>query len=452
MKRQLRYLWVLGLILLSLTVGLGGGVVLDRQALIADAQPTRAASSHAPNVQLIQQAWDTINRVYVDRSALQSKPLTYGAISGMVSALGDTGHSTFLSPEMLKQENNFTQGHFEGIGAELQAKDGHAVIVAPMDNSPAQKAGLRPGDIILKVDGQSVDGLPLAQVVGKILGPAGTSVTLTIVNPTNNDTRDITLVRARITLNNVTWARLPGTTVAHVRIAAFSQGVTQALQKALTDIQQQGMTGIVLDLRNDPGGELDEAIGVASQFLKSGDVLLEKNAQGQITHVAVKPGGLATNLPMVVLVNGGTASAAEIVAGALQDAHRATIVGETTFGTGTVLNQFPLSDGSALLLATEEWLTPDGRTIWHKGITPDMVVSLPSTANILLPEAGRDMTPAQLQASDDKQLLRALSLLEGAGQQRGVRATPTFFINGKEYEGALSYDQMSALIDAGQHG
>ncbi len=411
MHRRLRSFIFPILLFVVLVFGLGAGVVLDRTVLVAQAQVTNAPPNGAPNMQLIQQAWELIQQHYVDRAAIQSTPLTYGAIGGMVNALGDTGHSTFLSPSLLKQENNYIQGHFDGIGAQVEAKNGHIVIVAPIDGSPAQKAGLRPGDIILKVDGQSADGLPLEQVVGKILGPAGTSVTLTIGDPNTGATRNVTIVRAQITVNNVTWVRLPGTNIADVRIAGFSQGVAAELKTALEDIQQQGMTAIVLDLRDDPGGELDQAVAVASQFLKSGNVLLEKNAQGQITPIAVQPGGVATNIPMVVLVNGGTASAAEIVVGALQDAHRATVIGETTFGTGTVLNQFPLSDGSALLLATLEWLTPNGHSIWHKGITPNVVISLPSTVNIVTPDAARTMTPAQVQSSSDAQLLKGIQLL-----------------------------------------
>jgi carboxyl-terminal processing protease len=274
---------------------------------------------------------------------------------------------------------------------------------------------LRPGDIIAKVDGRDITGLPLEQVVGMILGPTGTSVTLTIMNPDNGQTRDVTLVRARIAVQNVTWHQLPGTTIAHVRIAAFSQGVNKDLQKALSEVRAQGMTGIILDLRSDPGGLLDEVVGVASQFLKSGNVLLEKDAQGNTTPVPVQSVGAVTDLPMVVLTNGGTASAAEILAGALQDAHRATLEGETTFGTGTVLSQFRLSDGSALLLATEEWLTPAGRVIWHHGISPDVTVSLPLDASPLLPEGESGMTAAQLKTSSDGQLLRALDLLKATG-------------------------------------
>ncbi len=416
MKHQLRRLWVPALILLALGIGLVAGVVLDRQVLAALVPPRGTIPADAvAEFRLMAEAWNTIHQVYVDRAAEQPRRLAYGAISGMVDALGDTGHSRFLTPEMAQAEENFTQGQFQGIGAEVQMKDGHVVIVAPIDGSPAQRAGLRPGDIILKVNGDDMTGLSLDQVVGRVMGPAGTAVTLTILDPSSGGTRDVTLVRARITLHNVTWQQLPGTTVAHVHVTAFSQGVTQDLQQALTEIQQQGLTGVILDLRDDPGGLLDEAVGTASQFLSSGNVLLEKNAQGQVTSVPVQPGGLALHLPLVVLINQGTASAAEIVAGALQDAHRATLVGETTFGTGTVLNEFHLSDGSVLLLATEEWLTPDGRVIWHQGISPDVAVSLPSTTAPLFPEAERGITPAQVQASGDEQLLRALELLGGSG-------------------------------------
>jgi len=415
MKRLLRQSWRLALTTFVLVgvLGLGtvGGVVLDRQVLTAYAGPSATATEAASNLPLVQQAYDTIQREYVDRTALQPQRLEYGAISGMADSLGDTGHSRFLSPQMVTQEHELTQGQFEGIGAEVQVKDGAIVVVAPIDGTPAQQAGLRPGDVILKVNGQDVTGLPLEQVVGLILGPTGTSVTLTILSPDSGQTRDISLVRTRITLHNVTWQPLPGTTIADVRIAAFSQGVSGDLEKVLAEVQQQKMTGIILDLRNNPGGLLDEAVGVASQFLKNGNVLLEKDAQGKTTPVAVQPHGPVTDLPMVVLINGGTASAAEIVVGALQDAHRATVLGETTFGTGTVLSQFGLSDGSALLLATEEWLTPSGRVIWHHGIAPDVVVALPKDAIPLLPEAERGMAAAQLRASGDVQLLRALDLL-----------------------------------------
>ena len=218
-------------------------------------------------------------------------------------------------------------------------------------------------------------------------------------------------MRAAITMNNVTWRRLPATRIAHLRIAGFSEGVSKDLKSALSAIMAQDLKGLILDLRNNPGGLLKEAVSTASQFLSKGNVLLEKDAAGRITSLAVEKGGQALSIPMVVLVNGGTASAAEIVAGALQDHGRAKLVGATTFGTGTVLQQFPLSDGSALLLAVQEWLTPNGSKIWHKGITPNDVVSLPEGVSPVFPEEEQDMTPQKLKAGKDTQLLKALGLV-----------------------------------------
>ena len=376
--------------------------------------PSRVASvaEPQPEFDLIKEASTKISQHYVDRSAVSSHNLTYGAISGMVEALGDTGHSTFLSPEMLKMQHDSIRGKFEGIGAEVQMKAGQLVIVAPLDDSPAQRAGIRPGDVILKVDGQNITGLPLVKAVVKILGRAGTPVTLTILSPASGSTREVTLLRASVTVHNVTWHGLPGMQIALIRIAGFSEGITKDLRKILKDVLTQGFHGVVLDLRNNPGGLLDEAVGTASQFLKKGNVLLVKDAQGRIAPVEVKSGGLMPDLPVVALINAGTASSAEIVAGALHDAQRATLIGEATFGTGTVVEEFGLSDGSALLLAVQEWLAPDGHTIWHTGISPDITVPLPPQASPLLPAAIRGMTEEALLKTGDTQLLRALDILE----------------------------------------
>jgi len=392
---------------LCLTVGLSAGMIFDRWMFRAFV-PSDAAS----DFRLMSEAWNTIGHYYVDRAAVQPKVLTYGAISGMVDALGDTGHSVFLSPEMVKQVRLAERGQLKGIGVEIQMKNRRVVIVAPIDNSPAQHAGLHSGEIILSVDGQDITGLPMSQVVERISGPAGTSVKLTVLDPQTRRLHNVTVVRATIKLDNVTWQRLPGTEVADVRIAGFNDDAAKDLHRALRDIQKQRLHGLILDLRDNSGGALDEAVAVASQFLTNGDVLLVKDARGKITPVPVQPGGLAPDTPMAVLINGGSASGAEIVAGALRDAHRAMLVGETTFGTGTVLEEFPLSDGSALMLAIQEWLTPDGHSFWHKGIPPELAVSLPADVNPLVPVMERDMTAAELPSSDDKQLLSALKWVE----------------------------------------
>jgi carboxyl-terminal processing protease len=410
-RRSVSVLVYLLFLPIFLAVGFGGGVLVDH-FLITPTVASASGQNQANNLDLFNQAYQIVEKNYVAINTINQTQLEYGAISGMVNALGDTGHSRFLTPQEVQQENNFTTGSFQGIGAEVSTNSaGQVVIVAPIDGSPAQKAGLKPGDIILKVNGTNVTGMSLSDVVGMVLGPSGTQVTLTIEDPNSGAIKNVTITRAEITVQNVTWIMLPGTTIADIRIAGFSEGVTNDLRTALQQIQAQGATGIILDLRNDPGGLLSEAIGVTSQFLGSGNVLLVKDSQGNEQAISVQPGGLALQTPMVVLINQGTASASEIVAGALQDAQRATLIGETTFGTGTVLNAFPLSDGSEVLLATEEWLTPSGRVIWHKGITPDVVVSLSNNVTPFVPEAGNGMTATQLQNSQDAQLLKAVEQL-----------------------------------------
>lgn len=378
---------------------------------------TGCASSHKePNLSLMSQAWDTIAQNYVDRSALDSKEMTYGAIGGMVDALGDTGHSSFLTPEMVKELGRMERGEFKGVGIEIQSKNGQIVVVSPMDGSPAEKAGVRPGDVILKVGGRDVADWPLNRVVQEIAGRPGTKVTLTLLEPRTGKSRDLALVRASIKLHEVTWTKIPGADLAHVRLASFDAGVTRDLRKALVSIHNAGLRGIVLDLRNNPGGLLTEAISVTSQFLESGNVLLSRNTKGQVEPVPVEKGGLATDIPLVVLVNEGSASAAEIVAGALQDSHRARLIGQTTFGTGTVLEEFRLSDGSALLLAVQEWLTPSGHSFWHKGVTPEFTLPLAGDAQPLFPSSEKDLNPDQLAKTDDRQLQKAIELIS-TGQQ-----------------------------------
>ncbi|MGO9310984.1 MAG: S41 family peptidase [Spirochaetia bacterium] len=387
-----------------------GGAV-DRVVLTHRPAPDPPPEASPPDFALMRQAWDIIDREYVDRPALQADSLTDGAISGMVDALGDTGHSVYLTPQMVREQRSRMRGEYVGVGLEIEPKNGGVRIVAPFDNSPARAAGLRAGEEILKVDGDSVAGLDISEVVGMIVGPAGSNVTLTVNDPAAQKTFDVTLKRTRIRVENVSWSPVPGTRFADLRIAELNAGVGREVKAAVQDIQKQGMQGAVLDLRNDPGGELDEAIAVTSEFLRGGDVLLEKDAHGEITHDGVRDGGTAPTLPVVVLIDGGTASGAEIIAGALQDAKRAHVVGETTFGTGTVLSDFRLSDGSALQLAVREWLTPAGRSIWHKGIVPDIPVTLPAAAEVVTPASLKGMSREALEAGGDVQMKKALELL-----------------------------------------
>jgi len=432
-------------LLLALCLGVLVGAGIERWAL-----PDVLSSGSTFDYGLLAQAWNAIQRYYVDRSALKPNALTYGAISGMVDALGDTGHSVFLTPDMVKQLGSVVSGRLNGIGVEIRMKNQQIVIVTALDGSPAQHAGLRSGDIIMSVDGTNMTGRPLSQVVERISGPVGTPVALEILDPKTHQVQSVTIVRAVIKLTEVTWQRLPGTQVADLRISSFDDGVMHQLRTALREIERQGMRGLILDLRNNPGGVLDEAVGAASQFLSTGNVLLVKDSAGKITPVAVQPGGVATKIPMAVLVNGGSASAAEIVAGALRDAHRAELVGETTFGTGTVLEQFPLSDGSALLLAVKEWLTPDGQSYWHKGVTPDLQVALPADANPLVPDSERTLTAGELDSSSDTQLLAALKSVQarmrGEPPQPPAPAAPAHEIEARQPLGALPAAAAAPLI------
>ena len=295
-----------------------------------------------------------------------------------------------------------------GIDRHLEQEEGFRA----MRPHHAQKAGLRPGDLIVQVFGEDISDWPLNRVVERISGPAGTVVRLTLEDPKTGHKREVSAARASIKIRDVSWQQLPGTDFYHLRLSSFDVGAAKDLRKALLAIQERGAKGIILDLRNNPGGILDEAIDVASQFLGEGDVLLMKDSTGTVSSVPVEKGGVATELPLVALVNGGSASASEILAGSLQDAGRARLLGETTFGTGTVLGQFKLSDGSVLLLAVQEWLTPSGRSFWHKGLTPDEVVTLSPEITPLLPSTEREMSAEQIQTYGDVQLLRALETIQ----------------------------------------
>ncbi len=399
-------LGALAVLLLCVTFFLGG-VAVDRFLLGG-----REANADEPglNTALLEEARGVIQENFVDREAATDEQLQTGALAGMVEILGDTGHSRFMTPQMVEEQANYIAGEFEGIGAYVEMRDGFVTIVSPIDNSPAQAAGIQPGDVVTAVDGQDVTGMSLQGVVDLILGPAGTEVTLTLFRPETSEELTLTLTRARIELQNVTWTILPGTTIAQIRIAGFSERVGDDLAEAIAAAEAQGATGLILDLRNNPGGLLSEAINVAGRFLpKDSVVVLRQNADGDVTEEKSDVDE-PTTLPLVVLVNQGSASASEIVSGALQDHQRATLVGETTFGTGTVLNEFGLSDGSAILLATEQWLTPDGRVIWRQGIVPDETVEFTGTA-LLVPETANDLTAEQVSAAGDAQVLRAIELL-----------------------------------------
>jgi carboxyl-terminal processing protease len=316
-----------------------------------------------------------------------------------------------MTPEDLAAERTSISGKYSGIGAEIGMRDGMPMIRAPFDDSPAYNAGLQPGDIIVRVNGEETAGLSLDQVVSRIKGPQGTSVTLTIMRTDSASLLEFTIARDVIRVAAVSWAMIPETHIAHIRITQFSENAMPDLRAALEGTRSAGAGALIIDLRNNPGGLLDQVVQVASQFLDSGNVVLEEDRAGNRKPYAVRSGGTSTEIPIVVLVNEGSASASEIFAGAIQDQQRGTIVGQPTFGTGTILSTFTLSDGSAMLLGTGQWLTPNGRSLRHEGITPDEKVALATDGQMLTPKQTGTLAPDEIEKAGDTQLARAIEIL-----------------------------------------
>lgn len=377
---------------------------------------TPAGSASADDeLALIREAWDAIHRNYVDAGDLDDRELAYGAIDGLADAVGDTGHTEFMTPEDRAAQTSALSGSYVGIGAQVDVTaDGLPLIVGVFRGSPADGVGLHAGDVVLEVDGRPTRDEDIDKVISWIRGEAGTDVVLLVRAGEDAPERTLRITRADVTIEPVSWTLVPGTTTALLRLEQFSSGATPKLRDAITQLKAAGAERIILDLRGNPGGYVNEAVAIASEFLASGNVFISRNASGAETPNPVTPGGQATDLPIVILVDQGTASAAEIVAGAIQDAGRGQVVGETSFGTGTVLGEFALSDGSALRIGTVEWLTPKGRVIWHEGITPDVVVERPAEVTPLVPDDLRSMTPSQVASLADPQLSRAILLVASA--------------------------------------
>jgi len=366
---------------------------------------------------LFNQAWALVDQNYVDRKAVNYKQMSYQAIQAMLGVLGDTGHTRFLTPQDVQAEKQQLSGTFVGIGIYLNqdTKTKDIIITGTISGSPAEKAGFKAGDIITAVNGTSVVGKGLDTVHSLVDGPEGTSVSITVKRPSTNQTLTIKVTREQITVQNVVMHYMSQDHIADIQIVQFSDGVSSQLKEALTQAKKLGAKKIILDLRDNPGGYLQEAINTASEFMGGNKtILIEQDSSGNKQSDKVSGQTVNTTDPIVVLVNHNTASAAEIVSGALEDNHRATIIGTTTFGTGTVLQEFDLSDGSAILLGTSEWLTPDGQFIRGNGIHPNIVVNLGSNVTELTPDIQnrQNMTEQQILKSGDAQLVAAIKYLE----------------------------------------
>lgn len=341
------------------------------------ASPVMAEKSTAPppvleeEFRLFWEAWRIVENEFY-RRPIDSKELTYGAIRGALSTLEDK-NTAFIIPEHIAIIREDLTGTFEGIGALVEMnEDGYLVIVEPLAGRPADLAGLKAGDLVLEVDGLEIRGMTLIEAISLIRGPKGTTVRLTIRRQGVAEPFEVEIVRQRIELRTIEYRLLKGE-IGYVKLNEFNSQAPRQLRAALTDLLAKNPRGLILDLRDDPGGLVAAAIDVGSEFIAEGVIMSERGKNIEQDHEA-QGGGLATEIPLVVLVNGGSASASEIVAGAIQDYGRGILIGERTVGKGSVQVQHHLSDGSGLRITIAHWFTPHGRLIEGAGLIPDVEV------------------------------------------------------------------------------
>lgn len=349
------------LILVAIGLILGVGFVIGQ---------TTTTAKQKLDLTQFWQVYDLIAQRSVN--PLDSTKAGQGATAGLVQSLGDP-FSQFLPAQAHQDLVSELKGQFEGIGAELTQKDGLITVVAPLDSSPAAAAGLKAKDIVLKIDTTSTEGMVLEDVVAKIRGPKGTTVTLLVARLKVTDPISLTITRDSIKVKSVESKMIAGN-IGYIAIRQFGDDTVDLVKSGVNDIAAQNPKAVVIDLRNDPGGYLDDVAPIASEFIAPNVVVKERYKDGRTDQIRSTDLPVLPKTPIYILVNGGSASAAEILAGALQDYKRATLVGQTTFGKGSVQDIIPLSDGAALRLTIAEWLTPNDRQISKKGIVPDVVV------------------------------------------------------------------------------
>jgi carboxyl-terminal processing protease len=313
-----------------------------------------------------------VRKNYVEN--VKPNELIYGAVKGMINSLDP--HSSFMPPAAYKEMQVETKGEFGGIGIQIGVKDGMLTVIAPIEDTPAYKAGIMAGDKIIKINTEFTKDLSLHDAVNKMRGTPNTSVTVTILREGWRETKDFSLMREVIKIKSVK-SRVLGDGIGYIKISQFQEQTSEDLSAALDKLTQEKITALILDLRNNPGGLLNSAVNVSGQFLpKDTLVVYTKSRSGEKMEFFTEGDGQKTNLPMVVLVNEGSASASEIVAGALRDWNRGVLLGTQTFGKGSVQSVIPLSDGSGLRLTTAKYYTPKGKSIQATGITPDIVVKI----------------------------------------------------------------------------
>jgi carboxyl-terminal processing protease len=417
MKRSL----IFGLVLVALLLNLAVGANI----YYAAARTNNNSDSPQASLEMFDDALQKIHNEYVDGKDMTYRQLVYSALKGAVSKLDP--HSEFLDADSYQELQDDTEGQFGGVGLMVGTKDGQVTVIAPMDDTPGSRAGILSGDRIVKVEGKSVEKLDLPDVVKLLRGDPGSTVSLTIERPTTGVTKTFILTRAIIQMEMVKDINgrklfpVDENQIGYVRITQFGEKTGDELEAALNRLKEQHLKGLILDLRWNPGGLLDQAVEVCQKFLRSGQLVVSTEGRHTLEkYYAHGTGDELKNIPVVVLANLGSASAAEIVTGCLQDLHRVVVLGEKTFGKGSVQTIFPLEDGSALKLTVAKYYTPSHKVIHQRGITPDIFVPLTDAeeAAVLakhtpggvesLPEKDR---PGIL-ASQDEQLDRAEDLLK----------------------------------------
>ena len=367
---SMRRWWITGL---ALAVGLA---LVQSRSLGAKSEPDAPDGNEEiyKELELFEHALAIVRSDYVEEP--QAKDLIYGALKGMLATLDP--YSQFLDPDSYNELKVDTEGEFGGLGIEITIKDDLLTIISPIDDTPAAKAGLQPGDRIVKIDGQLTRGITLLEAVKKLRGKPGTQVSLTVFRDGETELKEVALERAIITIESVREAKMLDDHIGYIRVSDFREKTTDDLEQALKRLKGQEMDSLILDLRNNPGGLLDVSVSVAELFLprKALIVTTKGRLRNQNLEFHARSEGMVNDVPLVVLINEGSASASEIVAGAIQDHHRGVVMGTKSHGKASVQTIFPLKDGSALRLTTSKYFTPSGRSIHGHGIDPDVDVPL----------------------------------------------------------------------------
>lgn len=376
--RLLSVLLVALFVVSGMFAAFAGGMAFERAVASPEIPVAQINQNATVPEDTFSRAWEVITERYVDEGAINEDQMLTAAIQGMLDTLGDEGHTRYLTAEETQMDRESSQGSYVGIGVLVEAtEENEYMVVTPFEGSPAFEAGVAPGDIIVAVNGQEVADQTLQEVIAQIRGEEGSTVNVSFRRAGDGERVTHTLIRSRITVSSVSWTMLEDN-IALLRLSQFTNGAGDDLAIALEEARAEGAEGVILDLRHNPGGYIREAMQVASMFVPDDAVVYisETRDGGQVEHRAERGDTHIGDTPFVVLINQGSASSSEIVSGAIKSTDISTVIGEVTVGTGTVLNQFELGDGSTIWLGVELWLTPEGEMIREHGVRPDVIVGL----------------------------------------------------------------------------